>query len=156
MRSTLTAKHHEYSARVAYIQANLPRGPMSPQQSAHHPHGQQLGGGSGLIFPPIPIDPAPFGSPHQQHHQQQHHQQQQQQYSPQQYQPQQQQQQQYQQAPTSGGFAAPYGAPPSTKLPAHQLIKLPSQVYLGEYVACATRTHTHTQMSHRWRLLCGR
>lgn len=167
MRSTLSAKLHEYSARVSYIEANLPRGPTSPQQS--HPalnqqQQQQIGGGGGggLTFPPIPgEDPftvlsggspsagrpaapssssssASFGSPHQPHHQQQQQYQQpqqQQQYQPQQYQPQYQQQPQFQQtpAPGSGGFsAAPYGAPPSTKLPAHQLIKMPAQVYIGE------------------------
>jgi hypothetical protein len=183
MRSTLSAKLHEYSARVSYIEANLPRGPTSPQQS--HPalnqqQQQQIGGGGGgLTFPPIPgEDPftvlsggspsagrpaapssssssASFGSPHQPHHQQQQQQyqqpQQQQQYQPQQYQPQYQQQPQFQQtpAPGSGGFsAAPYGAPPSTKLPAHQLIKMPAQVYIGEYVVISTTHTAHAQHTH--------
>lgn len=141
------AKQQEYSTRVAYIEAHLP-----PQQ-------QQSSGG--LSFPPIPSDdpmamlnrgssPAPSSSsflagqpayggaysqplggppssaggppgsggfgPYPQSPQPPHS---------------------SGGPPGSGNYgssssALPYGAPPSTKLPAHQLIKIPSQAYLGE------------------------
>lgn len=144
LRATLMAKHHEYTSRVAYIEANLPGGAAgaSPQQQQFRAHNQHSSGSSGgFAFPPIPgEDPmavlnrgssspslglASSGSSSHGSA----------------YPPSPQPQGRPASGPGSGGFpssALPYGAPPSTKLPSHQLIKLPAQAYSGEYAVLCT------------------